>query len=56
MAGNVVSNIGAGAGAGFDVNGVVTQLMAIERQPIAALKSRQAGVSKELAAFTSVRS
>lgn len=56
MAGNVVSNIGAGAGAGFDVNGVVTQLMAIERQPIAVMKSRQASVSKELAAFQSVRS
>lgn len=55
MAGNVVSNIGAGAGAGFDVNGVVTQLMAIERQPINALKTRQAGINKELSALSSVR-
>jgi flagellar hook-associated protein 2 len=51
---SITSSIGAGAGAGFDVAGVVAQLSAIDRQPIAALQSRQDVLNREISALNSI--
>jgi flagellar hook-associated protein 2 len=45
-----------GLGSSLDVNGLVSQLMAIERQPVAALDKRAAGYQSELTAYGKVKS
>jgi flagellar hook-associated protein 2 len=40
-----------GVGSGLDVNSLVSQLMAVERQPLAVLDSRQAGYKSKLSAY-----
>ncbi len=46
----------AGLGSGLDVNGLVTQLMQLERRPIAALQARRTGEQAKLSAFGKVTS
>jgi len=45
-----------GVGSGLDVNGIVTKLMAIERQPIARLDSKKAIVNAQISAYGSLKS
>ena len=45
-----------GIGSGLDVNGIVSQLMASERQPLAALAKQEAAYNQKLSAFGQVRS
>ena len=45
-----------GIGSGLDVNGIVNQLMAAERQPLAALTKREQAYNQKLSAFGQVRS
>ena len=44
-----------GIGSGLDVNGIVSQLMAAERQPLAALTKQEAVYTQKLSAFGQVR-
>ena len=44
-----------GIGSGLDVNGIVSQLMAIERQPLAALDNKEAKQQTRLTAFGSLK-
>lgn len=48
-----VSGLG---GSGLDVDGLVTQLMAAERQPLTRLATREAGVQAKISAFGSMAS
>jgi flagellar hook-associated protein 2 len=41
----------AGIGSGLDVNSIVTQLMAVERQPLPRLQTPAATMKTELSAF-----
>ena len=45
-----------GIGSGLDVNGIVSQLMASERQPLAALTKQEVVYTQKLSAFSQVRS
>lgn len=45
-----------GIGSGLDVNGIVGQLMAAERLPLAALAKQEAAYNQKLSAFGQVRS
>jgi flagellar hook-associated protein 2 len=45
-----------GIGSGLDVNGIVGQLMAAERQPLAALSRQEQAYNQKLSAFGQVRS
>src|SRR5882757_4300844 len=45
-----------GVGSGLDVNSIVTQLVAIERQPIAQLQSQVSSLQTKLSAFGKVQS
>ncbi|KVW96071.1 flagellar filament capping protein FliD [Thiobacillus denitrificans] len=45
-----------GIGSGLDVNGIVSQLMAAERQPLAALARQEQTYNQKLSAFGQVRS
>ncbi|HWR75895.1 MAG TPA: flagellar filament capping protein FliD [Thiobacillus sp.] len=45
-----------GIGSGLDVNGIVGQLMAAERQPLAALAKQEQAYNEKLSAFGQVRS
>ncbi|WON73601.1 flagellar filament capping protein FliD [Nitrosospira sp. Is2] len=45
----------AGAGSNLDVNGIVTQLMAVERQPLALLQRREADYQAKLSAFGTLK-
>lgn len=45
-----------GVGSGLDVNGIVTKLMAIERQPINRLNSKQSIVNAQISAYGSLKS
>jgi len=45
-----------GIGSGLDVNGLVSQLMAAERQPLAALAKQEQTYNQKLSAFGQVRS
>lgn len=45
-----------GIGSGLDVNGIVTQLMASERQPLNALAKQEQAFNQKLSAFGQVRS
>jgi len=44
-----------GIGSGLDVTGIVNQLMAIERQPLAALDNKEAKQQTRLTAFGSLK-
>ncbi len=46
----------AGVGSNIDVNGLVTQLMAVERQPLTKLKSKVSGYNSDLSDYGRVRS
>jgi flagellar hook-associated protein 2 len=41
----------AGIGSGLDINGIITQLMAIERKPLDALNSEETDVKSQLSTF-----
>lgn len=45
-----------GIGSGLDVSGMVTQLMAIERRPLAALDLKQQGYRAQLSAYGTLKS
>lgn len=44
------------AGGSIDVNGIVSQLMAIEREPLAKIKQQQNGINTKLSAWGKVKS
>lgn len=44
-----------GVGSGLDVNGIVTQLMTLERQPMTALDNREAQYQAQLSAYGSLK-
>jgi len=44
-----------GIGSGLDINGIVNQLMAIERRPLASLDSKEAKQQTQLTAFGSLK-
>ncbi len=44
-----------GLGSGLDVNGLVSQLMALERRPVAALDSKEAKYQTQLTAYGSLK-
>jgi flagellar hook-associated protein 2 len=46
----------AGIGSGLDVNSIVTQLMAVEKQPLAALDTKEAGYQSKLTTFGTLKS
>ncbi len=46
----------AGIGSGLDVNGIITQLMAIERQPLAALKTEETKLNAKVSTFGKLQS
>jgi flagellar hook-associated protein 2 len=46
----------AGVGSGLDVNGLVTQLMAVEKQPLTALATKEASYQAKLSAFGTLKS
>ena len=46
----------AGIGSGLDVNTIVTQLMAVERQPLNALASKTRTLDSKISAFGSIKS
>jgi flagellar hook-associated protein 2 len=46
----------AGIGSGLDINGIVTQLMAIERQPLAALEREETKLTTKLSNFGKLQS
>ena len=45
----------AGLGSGLDVNGIVTQLMAVERRPLAVLDTKEAKYQTQLTAYGSLK-
>ena len=44
-----------GIGSGLDVNSIVSQLMAVERQPLNTLSAKEAGYQAKLSAYGSVK-
>ena len=46
----------AGIGSGLDVNSIVTQLMAVERQPLTALQTKATTLQTQLSAFGQLQS
>lgn len=44
-----------GIGSGLDINGIVSQLMSVERQPLAALDNKEAKQQTKLTAFGSLK-
>jgi flagellar hook-associated protein 2 len=46
----------AGIGSGLDVNGIVKQLMAVEKQPLTALDTKEAGYQSKLTTFGTLKS
>ena len=45
----------AGIGSGLDVNGIISQLMALERQPLAVLSAKEAKYQAQLSAYGSLK-
>src|SRR5688572_7078607 len=45
----------AGIGSGLDVSGIVSQLMALEQQPLAAIATKEAKYQAQLSAYGSVK-
>lgn len=46
----------AGLGSGLDIAGMVSQLMAVERQPLAAMAKKEASFQSKLSAFGQIKS
>jgi len=46
----------SGLGSGLDINGIVNQLMTLERKPLTALDSKEAGYQSKLSAYGSLKS
>lgn len=46
----------AGIGSGLDVNGIITQLLAIERQPLAALQTEETRLNAKVSTFGKLKS
>lgn len=46
----------SGLGSGLDINGMVSQLMAVERQPLTALAKKEASFQSRLSAFGQIKS
>ena len=44
-----------GIGSNLDVNGIVSQLMALERRPLGALNSKEAAFQAQLSAFGTLK-
>ncbi len=44
-----------GMGSNLDVNGIVSQLMAVERRPLALLEQREADYQAKLSAFGTLK-
>ena len=45
-----------GIGSGLDVNSIVTQLMAIEQQPLTALQNKATTLQSQISAYGSIKS
>jgi len=45
----------AGIGSGLDVNGIVNQLLSVERQPLLSLDKKEAGLQAKLSAYGSLK-
>jgi len=45
----------AGIGSGLDINGIITQLMNVEKQPLLALDTKEASYQAKLSAFGSLK-
>jgi len=45
-----------GIGSGLDINGIVSQLMDLERRPLQALEQKQFKLSVQLSAYGQVKS
>lgn len=45
----------AGVGSGLDINGIISQLMAVERQPLAALDRKEAKFQTKLSAYGTLK-
>ena len=52
---NITSAVGAGMGAGFDINAVIDATMAAERAPINLLSKKQAAIRSEMTAVAAVK-
>ena len=52
---NITSAVGAGMGAGFDINAVIDATMAAERAPINLISKKQAAIRSEMTAVTAVK-
>lgn len=52
----MASIISSGLGSGLDIQGLVNQLMAVERQPLAQLDAKEAGYQAKLAAYGQIKS
>lgn len=48
--------VSGGIGSGLDVNGLVSQLMALERRPLNLLEARKQGYNNQLSAFGKIKS
>ena len=46
----------AGIGSGLDVNSIITQLMAIERQPLTTLQTKQASIQSTVSEYGKIKS
>ena len=46
----------AGVGSGLDVGGIISQLMAVERQPLSRLQTQQKSYQSKLSAFGQLQS
>lgn len=46
----------AGIGSGLDVDGIVTKLMAIEKQPLTALQTKATAIDTKISAFGTIKS
>src|SRR5690348_2076052 len=44
-----------GIGSGLDVNGIVTQLMSVEKQPLTLLNQKEASFQSQLSAYGTLR-
>ena len=47
--------VSPGIGSGLDVNGIIQQLIAVERQPLAALDTREAGFQAKITAYGTLK-
>ena len=45
-----------GIGSGLDVKSIVSQLVALEKQPLAALQTKEAGIQTKITTFSQIKS